>query len=689
MAPNRGGEVPSLLQKVPGTFRSDRFFVAGCSLLSAVLSAAYIAVYLRGGPRIIDATSYFLEARALAQGHLSFHLDEPVASTLGRFLVRTDATDGARAAVIFPPGYPAVLALGFLAGYPLVIGPLLAAAITFTTWSLARAVVPDEPTSFLSAPRLATLFSVFCAALRYHTADTMSHGLSALCFSAALVFAFGINRAAQQGRRFLGPSLGMGFFTGWLIATRPFSGAALLVTLAFVLAPIVRTHPRPLLRGLSLAALASLPGILLLVAHQYAATGQLFASSQSAYYAVSDGPPGCFRYGFGQGIGCVGEHGEFVERNLKHGYGAYAATATTLRRLKQHLVDAGNSEPFFFVVLYGAFLAWRNPQRRWIPLGILAQILAYVPFYFDGNYPGGGARFYADVLPLEHVLLALAALHFAQRAANTRSQHLRALAVISLVPLGFLLRGRFQHESLRDREGGHPMFEAKNLPAIQGPALLFIATDHGFNLAFDPDAQTHLTSNQWSVVRERGDALDLFAWQARGKIPTYFYEYPWDSKESVARVVARPLRESLGDFIDPANLWPLLEQRGGHAQLSWAEGYCTRQPGTREVVLVPERTDKPASMTFALPAPYLQGQRVTPIVDLHGHGVAKFEWIVDGQVAESDQKSFGEEPLQGVLPPCVTLGKFVVPQGARTLVFRVIREASADGVVAVHRFSLR
>lgn len=688
MALDQGAEVPSLLEKVPGSFRSDRFFVAGCSLLSAVLSAAYIAFYLRGGPRIIDATSYYLEARALAEGHLSFHLDEPVASTLGRFLVRTDGPDGAHAAVLFPPGYPALLALGFLVGHPLVIGPVLAAAITYSTWRLARAIVPDEPSSFVSVARLATIFSVFCAALRYHTADTMSHGLSALCFSTALVFALGLQRAIHQGHRVLPSSLGMGFFTGWLVATRPVSGLALVVTLAFVLAPMLRTHIRPLLRSLSVAAFASLPGILLLLAHQYAATGQLFASSQTAYYAVADGPPGCFRYGFGAGIGCVGEHGEFVERNLPHGYGAYAATATTLRRLKQHLLDAGNTEPFFLVVLYGSFLAWRTPERRWIPLGILAQILAYVPFYFDGNYPGGGARFYADVLPLEHLLLAFAALKIAQFTAHEHAQRHRALVLLSLVPLGFLLRGRFEHEALRDREGGHPMFEAKNLPPIQGPALLYINTDHGFNLAFDPDVQSRLTSNQWSVVRERGDALDVFAWEARGKIPTYFYEYPLWTKESVGRVVASPLKDGQGDFIDPANLWPLLEQRGGHAQLSWGEGYCKRDPGTREVVLVPERQDKPASMTFALPAPYLQGRRIAPIVDLHGHGVMVIEWLVDQQVALSVRTSFGDEQIPGVRPPCMTLGKFVVPHAAQTLVFRVLREPSTDAVVALHRFSL-
>ena len=61
-------------------------------------------VYLRGGPRIVDAGSYFLEARALSEGLLSFPLPAPETSVLGRFLVRSEHAGGAHGAVIFPPG---------------------------------------------------------------------------------------------------------------------------------------------------------------------------------------------------------------------------------------------------------------------------------------------------------------------------------------------------------------------------------------------------------------------------------------------------------------------------------------------------------------------------------------------------------------------------------------------------------
>ena len=187
-----------------------RLWVALLALLAAALSAGYVVVYLRGGPRIIDATSYYLEARALGEGLLSFPLPAPEPSVLGRFLVRHEQAGAARAAVIFPPGYPAVLALGFLARAPLAVGPVIAAAIAAVTFDLGGRVarglrLPAAP----SVAQIAILLSVVCAALRYHTADTMSHGLAALCLAGALALvpprrrrrARAPGRAPRGGRR--------------------------------------------------------------------------------------------------------------------------------------------------------------------------------------------------------------------------------------------------------------------------------------------------------------------------------------------------------------------------------------------------------------------------------------------------------------------------------------------------------
>src|SRR5690606_35766772 len=82
------------------------------ALVATLLSAGYIHFYLRGGPRIIDATAYYLQARVLADGGMTFLAPAPSAAFRGRFLVpAADPGEVLSLGVLFPPGYPALLAL--------------------------------------------------------------------------------------------------------------------------------------------------------------------------------------------------------------------------------------------------------------------------------------------------------------------------------------------------------------------------------------------------------------------------------------------------------------------------------------------------------------------------------------------------------------------------------------------------
>src|SRR3954468_24386826 len=118
-------------------------------LLAFALSWAYLGYYLRGGPRIIDATSYFLEARSLAAGSFSFHAPDPTAAFRGRFLLAHDS--GHELGVIFPPGYPLLLSLGVRLGVPLLVGPLLGALLVLATYALARALQQDAKVAWVAA----------------------------------------------------------------------------------------------------------------------------------------------------------------------------------------------------------------------------------------------------------------------------------------------------------------------------------------------------------------------------------------------------------------------------------------------------------------------------------------------------------------------------------------------------------
>ena len=646
-----------------------RLHAALGALAAAALSAGYVVFYLRGGPRIIDASSYFLEARALSEGLFSFPLPSPESSILGRFLVYSEHPEGPRAAVLFPPGYPAVLALGFLARAPLAVGPVLAAAIALTTFDLgaqlARSLrLPATP----SLAQLALLFSMTCAALRYHTADTMSHGLAALCSSAALALLW---RAADASspRRAAGLAAAAGFAAGWLFATRPVSAVALAAVVAFLLFSDDKARASAP-RLVAAMAVGALPGLALFFAHQHAATGAWGASAQRLYYATSDGPPDCFRYGFGAGVGCLGEHGAFVREHFPHGYGFVAAALTTLRRLRAHLVDPLNLEPLVLLVPAGAFLARSSARGRALGLLVVAQILAYVPFYFDGNYPAGGARFFCDALPVEHVLAAAFVVAF---AARRRAPERWAAGAVALTLAGFAVRAGFDHAALRDRDGGGPYFEPEALArAGVTRGLVFLDDDHGFNTAFDP-----VPAGGIDVVRYHGDALDRLAWEARGRPPAFHYRLdipPGGRLAVVVEPLVFPARRPGAPFvIEGESLWPAVAQESAWALPEWAAGTCA----SADRWLAVHRADAgaPASIALVLPSRGLAGRSIAARLALRGG--------IHGEVEIAGQRVSFAAP-EGASLACLDLPPVAVPdpvEGPLHLILRV--DPGGSGAVAL------
>jgi len=523
--------VPLLCSKsrqVFGLTLPHRLLLPALALSATLLSAGYVVYYLRSGPRIIDATSYYLQARAMAHGHFAFPVPTPSGSFRGRFLLENAQHS---LSVIFPPGYAAVLAAGFLLHAPLAIGPVIAGLLVFATYALAK-----QLTNSTEVAAVAAALSVLCAALRYHTADTMSHGWCALLLCSGAFFAL-------RARRW--DALLCGLACGWLLATRPVSGA-LGVLLALSLMP--RNA-----RSVAHFAAALLPGIALLLLYQHAATGSYWASTQLAYYALADGPPGCFRYGFGHGIGCLYEHGEYVRARLPNGYGLREAASVTLRRLAVHSIDVANAAPLSALCFVGAFVARGVRGVRPIFFGCLGLIFAYAPFYFDGSFPGGGARLFAEVLPLEHVLLAIAVVRLRWSAI-----------ALPLSFAGFALHASFAHRALAEREGGRPMFEARELTrAGVDHGLVFVDTDHGFNLGHDPgqlDAQHGLV-----VARYEHDAHDWLLWNRLARPPSYRYQYNGSSSGAAAELIPYLPASSPLRFEAEAE-WPPFAVHGGWAQ---------------------------------------------------------------------------------------------------------------------------
>ena len=529
--------------------------------VSFLLSAAYVQSYIGGLPRIIDATAYWLEARGFASGLVTWIIEEPTALIRGRFLIHHQTPEGVRIGVIFPPGYPALLALGFLAKAPMLVGPFLAAVVTVLTCLLARALTDRE-----SVVRIVAVVSALNACLRYHTADTMSHGLAAVLLTGAVVVA--LHASSANTRRTIVRRAWWalcGILAGWLVCTRPVSALALALVGLPVLLWWMVTRRR--FDAMWIAAGVA-PAMLLLVLHQHALTGSWLTSAQSRYYMQSDGPPGCFRYGFGPGIGCLIEHYDFVTTVVRDNFGPHAAFVTTVRRVYAHLADPMNYAPFGVFLFWGV---WHGRRNRKVMIAIaipIALMIAYVPFYFDGSYHGAGARFYADGLPFEHVLLALGFSALARKFHDvSMGRRWATAAAASLCLCGFAVHGSHMHAVLRARDNGRPMFEQEVVKAALGEnprGIMFVDTDHGFFLAYDPTVRD--PTKGLVVMRTRYDDRDLLAWDRLGRPEAHRYLVdPWSPQAAPPRVVQWIPPADRNTYVFEAEAeWPPFEQTGGY-----------------------------------------------------------------------------------------------------------------------------
>jgi hypothetical protein len=621
---------------------------------AAFLSVGYIGFYLRGGPRIIDATSYFLQARAIAEGHFAWHVPQPTASFRGRFLLfhegGRDAGSGTLAG-IFPPGYPLLLSLGFAVGAPLVVGPILALGIAVATFALARELAREAGLGAGDVDAvgiLAALFSVVCAALRYHTADTMAHGACALAFALAVLAALRGRRAGLPWFFFLA-----GLPLGFVVASRFGSALALGAVLTWLALGSAR-------RKTAFVALVvgALPGVVLLALAETAATGHPFGSTQTAYYRASDGPPGCFRYGFGAGIGCLVEHADFVRGRLTKGYGVVAALGVTLRRLRMHTEDIANLEPLGLLVFspLTSRIARRSLGVRASLALVAALVLAYAPFYFDGDYPGGGARFFADALPIEHALVALGLAVFAWGPAAEASPartRTRGAVVLALALGGFAVHASYDHETLRLRDGANPMFDPETIAnhsllvatkSGRAPAsILFFETDHGFDLALDPDVL-----DRAALALEKGeppsgvlearlkkDDHDRLLFEELGHPSAWVYRFVPETPQTVADFAARR-HEPQSAKIDPwtpppwsdgvdswrfeaENEWPPIAQEGAlWAEPVWVTDTCASPAGEGRALALHGLGGQAGAVTLGLPAPHAGTWQVTPRLLVRG-----------------------------------------------------------------------
>jgi hypothetical protein len=147
--------------------------------------------------------------------------------------------------------------------------------------------------------------------------------------------------------------------------------------------------------------------------------------------------------------------------------------------------------------------------------------------------------------------------------------------------------------------------------------LLFVGTDHAFNLAFDPDARD--ASRAVVVAREFGDERDRLVWERLGRPPAH--RYVFDGHFPSAAVVPWSPGPTPHPYRFEAEAeWPPIAQSGGYFEPVFAQGTCAW--GGR---LLGIRTghDRPFDGVISFPVPGARRYRLGVHLASRGQVVAR------------------------------------------------------------------
>jgi len=527
-----------------------RRFVTVASFAAAFLSLGYIAFYLRGGPRAPEAATYWLQGRAMSHGALSWVVPDPTASFRATHLLSTvpDRLSGT-----LPPAFSLLLAGGFLVGAPMLVGPLVAAALVIATWllghELAAASGERDPARAETVARIAVGLSLASAALRHATAEVVPDGAAATVIAVTLA-------AALNGRRTAAPRTfgAAGLALGFLLAAEPAASIPVgLAAVALALGAPARA------RSVAWMAAGSVPGAVLLLAANHAATGHAFASPAAVYLAGVE------------------------PRSVT--LGAKAVALGTLRRLREHLAEVANFEPLALLLFVPLTRKVRSRTATVFALSMVA-LAATAFFWTPFGAPGP-----VVVVPIEQTLVALAIVRLFPGSV-TRA----ATAALALAAAGFALHASYDHEQIASAERGRPSFEpdvAREANVSHG--LLFFDDDQGYEIASDPGATP---SHGIEAVRKRGDDHDRLLYDALGHPAVH--RYVVGSTSANASPWTPPGGASDTWRFEAESDWPPVAPSHGWAEIVAATASCASDG--RALALNPTGGAE-ASMLLELPVP--------------------------------------------------------------------------------------
>lgn len=353
-----------------------RWPLAAWSVLASLLISRMV---FEGVPHVPDEVGYWFQAKYFATGAL--WLPSPPAA--GAFELQHVMNLDGKWFSIFPPGWPAVLALGFAAGVPTVVNPLIAGATILVLYPFLRRLYGARTAN--AAGALLALSPMFL----FMSGGVMAHPLSALCTVGA---AAALHRAWDAPSPWL--ALFAGALLGWLALTRPFEG--MLVCAAFGLYALTRwTHiraRRAVLVSLLLPIGAVAIGALILP-YFAALTGRAFDDPVTKYFDTVYYPRSN-RLGFGPDIANFGWGTDFLPGHSPLEGALNAQLSAQLIHFELFGWPIGSWAPIVLYLLWRRDV-WAREDALFLTIIIVVMLGQACYWYAGADY---GARYWYQLL---------------------------------------------------------------------------------------------------------------------------------------------------------------------------------------------------------------------------------------------------------------------------------------------------
>ncbi|PWE32978.1 hypothetical protein DDZ14_07765 [Maritimibacter sp. 55A14] len=336
-----------------------------------------------------DELAYLFQARSYAGGVLELPaLPEAARAAFEHYLL--DTHEG-RWISVFTPGWPAVLALGVLAGAPWLVNPVLGALSIPLAHDLMRRTA-GERTAMIGTLLLAT--SPWLIAM---SATLMSHSLALFLMLGAWWLL--LRSEETQGVRAHALILAAGLALGWLFLTRNLDGLLIgVLTGAFLLfhTDLRRQLPRAISYSLGCIATGGL-----IFAYNLHFTGDALRTTLSDYY-IRTWQGGSNAFGFGGGIGAPEGWGHMELLPLDHSpWEGFVNTLNNISALHTDFMGWGIGS----LALVWALLIWgRKTRADWaMALVVVTIAVAHAFYWFAASYYVGPRYWFLVIAPLAYL----------------------------------------------------------------------------------------------------------------------------------------------------------------------------------------------------------------------------------------------------------------------------------------------